>query len=135
MKKLNIQLIENSLILFLSVLCFLAIKLVIPKYIVFIGLISLSFYFFPIKLLINKIKESSKLNLLSDIILSVSLALLIVGFYIENKMIISIFALLNFIFLIFFAFTYNKSNNKLTFRKIIINHLLIIFLLQMIKYL
>jgi hypothetical protein len=136
MKKLNLVLIENSLLLLLTILLFLAVKSVIPKYFIFIGIISLSIYFFPIKLLTNKTKEFSKLYIVSDIIISISLVLLIVGFYLENKLIISLFGFLNFIFLVFFAFQYatNSENNKLIYRKIIINHLLIVFLLQMIKY-
>ncbi len=136
MKKLNLGLIENILLSVLAISVFLGLEFVIPKYLISVGIIGLSFYFFPIKLLTNKIKEFSKLYFASDFIISVSLILLIVGFYIEHKIVITVFSILNFAYLVFFTFQFSskEKNNNLTRRRIIINHLIVILLLSMSKY-
>lgn len=136
MKKLNLERYENSILILLLILVFFTINSLIPKYISIFGIILLSFYFFPLKLIVNDFKWLSKLILFSEIIISISLALLILGFYLDNKLIISIFSLLNFIYLVFFAYKFenSKENSKSIYRKIIINHFLLIFLLQLVNY-
>lgn len=135
MKKLKFKWLESYLLLLIAFIIFFTVEAVLPKYLVSIIIILIAFYFFPIKLFLNKIKEFSKLLLMSDIIISISLSLLIVGFYIENKAIITVFAIANFFYLIFFAFQFknNTTNDRFIYQKIIINHFIISFMLQMVK--
>jgi hypothetical protein len=125
MKTLEIKKIAICLILFLS------IKAVIPNFLSVFAILLMSFYFFPIKLILNKVKDFNKQNILSDIIISTSLILLIVGLYLDSNFMSIIFTFINFIFLVYIVF---YGQNLTEYRKIILNHLLIIFLLQMIQY-
>lgn len=131
MKILEIKKIETSILLVTCLVLFLSIKSVIPNFLSVLLLLLISFYFFPIKLILNKVKSFDKQNILSDVIISTSLILLIIGIYLNNNFMSILFTFVNFIFLVYIAF-YGK--NLTEYRKIILNHLLIIFLLQMIQY-
>lgn len=131
MKILEIKKVETTVLLAICLLLFLSIKDVIPNFLSVFILVLISFYFFPIKLLLNKVKSFDKLNILSDVIISISLVLLIIGIYLNSNYATILFTFINFFFLVYVAF-YGKDLTD--YRKIIINHLLIIFLLQMVQY-
>jgi hypothetical protein len=131
MKTLEIKKIETSILLAICLILFLSIKAVIPNFLSVFAILLMSFYFFPIKLILNKVKDFNKQNILSDIIISTSLILLIVGLYLDSNFMSIIFTFINFIFLVYIVF---YGQNLTEYRKIILNHLLIIFLLQMIQY-
>ncbi|TXD80826.1 hypothetical protein ESY86_17455 [Subsaximicrobium wynnwilliamsii] len=131
MKTLEIKKIETSILLAICLVLFLSIKAVIPNFLSVFVILLMSFYFFPVKLILNKVKDFNKQNILSDIIISTSLILLIVGIYLDSDFMSIIFTFINFIFLIYIVF---NGQNLSEYRKIILNHLLVIFLLQMIQY-
>jgi len=130
----DLKKIETGILILIIILFFLTIKLIIPSFFVIFGIILLSIYFFPVKLIKNDTKKFSSLLLCSDILISLSLPVLIVGLYIDIAFAISIVTIVNFVFLIFFVF-----KNKLTFDQknvhynIVINHFIIIFLLIMAR--
>jgi len=130
----DLKKIETGILILIIILFFLTIKLIIPSFFVIFGIILLSIYFFPVKLIKNDTKKFSSLLLYSDILISLSLPVLIVGLYIDIALAISIVTIVNFVFLIFFVF-----KNKLTFDQknihynIVINHFIIIFLLIMAR--
>lgn len=131
MKTLNLKYREVSILLGLSIFLLLSIKDIIPNFISVILVLVLSFYFFPIKLIRNRIGDIQKQSLASDIILSISLILLIIGIYMSDPFILSIFAIVNFFFIIYLVFL---GKNLANYRGIILNHIILIFLLQMVRY-
>ncbi len=131
MKTQYLKYTEISSLLILSVVFFLSIKNVLPNFVSIILILLISFYFVPIKLIIYGKRGNYLLGLISDIIVFMSLPLLIVFIYLKNTAIIDIFTTINFLFLVFFVF---KNKNTSQHWKIVLNHSIVIFLLELIKY-
>lgn len=133
--KIRLSLLENSFLLFVIVLLFLSVKSVLPSFYAVFSILLLSFYFFPIKYLFNSFKIDYSIHLISDIIISISLVILIVAYYLDYSRIITlVFNILNFGYLVFFVFRSNQLDiNKYIYRKVVINHLLVLFLLVMVS--
>lgn len=136
MNKIKFQKIDTTLLLIISLLLFLSIKTVLSSYFSVISIILLSFYFFPIKFITNKNIIKSTLNLISDIIVSITLVLLIIAYYTNINNVLSLFAVINFIFLVYYAFKVYKNTEEGYFYNgsLIINHMILIFLLQLLNY-
>ncbi|GEM_PF-6042075 len=130
MKKLN--LFNESLILLLMVLVyFFTVKSVVPKYVTIFLFLVVSFYFFPFKLLQNR-EANSKNVIFSNLLISVTLIMGIIGFYYEQKFIFELFAFINFAFMIYYAFRNTENKPLSMYYRIITNHFLLLFLLAMV---
>lgn len=135
MIKTRFSLLESTFLVFASVFLFMSLKSGLPSIYTVFTILILSFYFFPIKYLLKSFKIDYSVHLISDIIISISLLILIIAYYMDSSRIITlIFNVLNFGFLVFFVFKSNSLNiNRLVHRKVVINHLLTLILLTMVS--
>ncbi len=130
MKK--IKLYENLILSVLVILYFVTLKGIIPKYIVIYILIGFCFYFFPAKFYLMR-GAYKGIDLASDLIISLGLALLIVGFYWHLISVFSVFGLLNFAFMVYLAL-HNDRLERGKYYHLITNHFLLLFLLSMLVF-
>jgi hypothetical protein len=104
-----------------SILYFLTVKQVVPDIIYMIIGVLTALYYFPVKLLLfnNNFKESTvrtKVNVLSsNLLFSIILSFSILSIYLEDSENLSnfvgVFAIINFIALVYYYVTEKNSNN------------------------
>ncbi len=135
LNKIKFNFLENTFLLFSAVLLFMSVKSILPSVYTVFSLLILSFYFFPLKYLFKSFKIDYSIHLISDIIISISLVILIIAYYLDSSREITLaFSILNFVYLVFFIFKSNSLTlSKLIHRKVIINHLLTLLLLTILS--
>lgn len=127
MKKLNQNQVDIILILINVIVAFFTPKLNISSIFMVLTLSATSFYFFPLKLILNKRKPY---DLVSNILISISFGISIMGYYADFKTILSILGVLNFIFILYYVFfILNKKQEEDTSKLIIVAHYLVMFIL------
>ncbi len=126
MKRINLN--ENIILSLMVLLYFFTKKSIIPTYVTTFLLLIISFYFFPFKLFQNN-DSDSKILLFSNILISLTLAISILGLYVEQKYLFEIFSIVNIVFMVYYAI---KSPKDLDLKKSIpISHFLLLFILSM----
>ena len=115
--------------------CFFLVKSILPSIYTVFSLLILSFYFFPLKYLLTGFKIDYSIHLVSDVIISISLVVMIIAYYLDSSRIMTlVFCILNFGFLVFLVFRSNSLQiSKLVHRRLIINHLLTLSLLVIVS--
>lgn len=121
MTKQDILKKDYILILLLSVLYFLSVKNVIHNFAYLIIALAISFYFFPIKLILDKSlftqpKKLKIIKVISYFIISSIVAFSALLFYTDSgpgffRNALFVYGLLNMILLFYFYFTENISSN------------------------
>ena len=135
LNQVKFNLLENTFLLFATILLFFSVRSILPSIYSVFSLLILSFYFFPLKYLFTNFKIDYSIHLISDIIISISLVVMIIAYYLEASRIMTlVFSVLNFGYLVFFVIRSNSLNiSKLVHRKVVINHLLTLSLLVIVS--
>lgn len=123
MKNSNIYKLDIIILLCITVLRFLSAKEIIPS--VFFILLSIlaAFYFFPIKLFLAK---NEKPEMISNLLINATISIGIILYYSEQDYLKLIFLILNFGFIMYYAFSiFNKTPNKHS-RLVILSHFIVI---------
>jgi hypothetical protein len=127
MKNSNIYKLDIVILLIITALLFITTKGVIPSMYFVSASILVAFYFFPLKLFLVK---NEKHEMVSNILINASISVGIVLYYSEQDYLKLIFLLLNFGFIMYYAFAiFNKTPNKYS-RLLILSHFLIILFMQ-----
>lgn len=117
---------NNIPLVVLIILVFLTVKANIPKVLPIISIIIVAFYYFPIKIITEK---NDNTDIISNIIISASVGLLVVGLYSEYPTLFAIFGIINSIFMFYLVF---KGQEKKNYASTIIKHILTIALIALV---
>ena len=126
MKRINLN--ENIILSLMVLLYFFTKESIIPTYVTTFLLLIISFYFFPFKLFQNN-DSDSKILLFSNILISLTLAISILGLYVEQKYLFEIFSIVNIVFMVYYAIKSPKDSGLK--KSIPISHFLLLFILSM----
>jgi len=119
--------LELIILLLITIFLFLTNKNIVNKNIYTFIVIVSSLYFFPIKLLFNKILD--KISVYSSIFISLILSLSIISLFIETKNLdnlFNLFIIINSIFIVFSILNRQKYNIQ---KYVILNHLILCFVM------
>jgi hypothetical protein len=120
----NKNIISWVLIIFVFVLYFLTVKNIISSIIFLILTLIISFYFFPIKIILNKENENKLINGLSNFFTSISITFLIFNYYVLENIIFNYLGLILLLINFYFIYMYMKIS-----KEYMITHLLLIIVL------
>lgn len=119
--------LELIILLLITIFLFLTNKNIVNKNIYTFIVVVSSLYFFPIKLLFNKILD--KISVYSSIFISLILSLSIISLFIETKNLdnlFNFFIIINSVFIVFSILNRQKYNIQ---KYVILNHLILCFVM------